>query len=330
MCDAFVGFNIGGRHVRTLIKPSKSGVDRPDSCLEIAPGKLSSIRRASRQKDAVRNVSKKIKQESMTGPENLPTKTPTNDKAPLLSVKDLRVSVEGKEILKGVNLTINAGEVHAIMGRNGSGKSTLSYTLMGHPRYHVTSGSILLKGQDIVELPTNERAKLGIALALQYPVAIPGVSVANFLRAATKAVRGQDVPVKEFRQELKSVMSALGVKDEFLSRYVNDGFSGGEKKRLEILQLTLLKPLLAVLDETDSGLDIDALKTVAEGVNGLAKPETAILLITHYQRILNYVEPQFVHVFQDGQIVKSGGSELAKELEERGYDWIGKEPSRVA
>jgi len=254
------------------------------------------------------------------------------DKVSMLVIEDLHVTVEGKEILKGVNLQINAGEVHAIMGRNGSGKSTLSYTLMGHPRYHVTSGSIVYKGTNIVDLPPNERAKLGIALALQYPVAIPGVSVANFLRAASKAVRGKEVPVKEFRQELKTQMSALGVKDEFLSRYVNDGFSGGEKKRLEILQLTVLKPSLAVLDETDSGLDIDALKTVAEGINALAKPDTAVLLITHYQRILNYVEPQFVHVFQDGQIVKSGGRELAIELEERGYDWVSREllPSGVA
>jgi Fe-S cluster assembly ATP-binding protein len=254
------------------------------------------------------------------------------DKVSMLVIENLYVAVDGKEILKGVNLQINAGEVHAIMGRNGSGKSTLSYTLMGHPRYRVTSGSIIYKGTNIVDLPPNERAKLGIALALQYPVAIPGVSVANFLRAATKAVRGKEVPVKEFRQELKAQMGALGVKDEFLSRYVNDGFSGGEKKRLEILQLTVLKPSLAVLDETDSGLDIDALKTVAEGINALAKPDTAVLLITHYQRILNYVEPQFVHVFQDGKIVKSGGRELALELEERGYDWVSRElsPSGVA
>jgi Fe-S cluster assembly ATP-binding protein len=248
-------------------------------------------------------------------------------KESLLKIEDLHVSVEDKEILKGVNLQINAGEVHAIMGRNGSGKSTLSYTLMGHPRYRVTAGRIVLKGTNIVELPPNERAKLGLMLALQYPVAIPGVSVANFLRAATKACRGKDVPVKEFRQELKALMSALGVKDEFLSRYVNDGFSGGEKKRLEILQLTMLKPIVAVLDETDSGLDIDALKTVADGINTLSKPDTAVLLITHYQRILNYVQPQFVHVFHDGQIIKSGGSELSKELEERGYDWISGVPS---
>ena len=248
-----------------------------------------------------------------------------SSKVPLLVVEDLHVNVEGKEILKGVDLTINEGEIHAIMGRNGSGKSTLAYTLMGHPRYQIVSGRIVFKGVSLTELEANERAKLGLALAFQYPVAIPGVSVSNFLRASVKAVRGKEVPVKEFRKELKEHMAALGVKDEFLSRYVNDGFSGGEKKRLEILQLGLLKPALAVLDETDSGLDIDALKVVSEGVNRLVQTDTAVLLITHYQRILNYVQPQFVHVFQDGRIVKSGGGELSKELEERGYDWVSKE-----
>ncbi|HEY9679532.1 MAG TPA: Fe-S cluster assembly ATPase SufC [Drouetiella sp.] len=252
-------------------------------------------------------------------------------KQPLLSVQNLHVKVEEKEILKGVNLDIFPGEVHAIMGRNGSGKSTLSYTLMGHPRYVVTEGKILFKGQDITEMTPDERARAGLALAFQYPVAIPGVSVSNFLRASTNAVRGKEIPVKEFRQELKAQMKKLGVVDEFLSRYINDGFSGGEKKRLEILQLSLLKPALAVLDETDSGLDIDALKTVSEGVNNLSNQDTAILLITHYQRMLDYVEPQFVHVFQSGRIVKSGGAELAKELEARGYDWVSQElaPSGV-
>ncbi len=253
-------------------------------------------------------------------------------KQPLLSVQNLHVKVEDKEILKGVDLNIYAGEIHAIMGRNGSGKSTLSYTLMGHPRYVVTEGKILFKGVDIVEMTPDQRARNGLALAFQYPVAIPGVSVSNFLRASVKAIRGKDVPVKEFRQELKAQMKKLGVADEFLGRYINDGFSGGEKKRIEILQLALLKPALAVLDETDSGLDIDALKTVSEGINNLSNPETAILLITHYQRILNYVEPQFVHVFQDGRIVKSGGGELSKELEARGYDWVSQElaPSSVS
>ncbi|HEY9772249.1 MAG TPA: Fe-S cluster assembly ATPase SufC [Planktothrix sp.] len=246
-------------------------------------------------------------------------------KQPILSVQNLHVRVEDKEILKGVDLTINAGETHAIMGRNGSGKSTLSYTLMGHPRYVVTKGKILFRGQDISEMAPNDRAKLGLALAFQYPVAIPGVSVSNFVRASVNAIRGKEVPVKEFRIELKQQMKKLGVADQFLSRYVNEGFSGGEKKRLEILQLSMLKPQLAVLDETDSGLDIDALKTVSEGINALSEQGNAILLITHYQRILNYVQPQFVHVFQDGRIVKSGGSELSKELEERGYDWVSQE-----
>lgn len=250
----------------------------------------------------------------------------------LLSIENLHVSVEDKEILKGVNLEINAGEIHALMGRNGSGKSTLSYTLMGHPRYKVTAGKILFKGTELVGLSPDARAKLGLALAFQYPVAIPGVSVSNFLRAAVKACRGKDVPVKEFRLEIKALMKELGIKDEFLSRYVNDGFSGGEKKRLEILQLSLLKPSLSVLDETDSGLDIDALKTVAAGINALVKPDTAVFLITHYQRILDYVQPHFVHIFQDGEIVTSGGSELPKELEARGYDWVTKDlmPTGVA
>jgi Fe-S cluster assembly ATP-binding protein len=203
---------------------------------------------------------------------------------------------------------------------------------MGHPRYRITKGKITFKGEDITEMTPDKRARLGLALAFQYPVAIPGVSVSNFLRASLKAVRGRDIPVKEFRAELKTQMTKLGVKNEFLSRYVNDGFSGGEKKRLEILQLSLMQPTLTVLDETDSGLDIDALKTVAEGVNALVTKETAILLITHYQRILNYVEPQFVHVFAEGRIIKSGGSELSKELEERGYEWVTQEltPSGVA
>ncbi len=246
-------------------------------------------------------------------------------KTPILRIKDLHVEVEGKEILKGVNLTINAGEVHALMGRNGSGKSTLSYVLMGHPKYTITKGSVEYKGQDLLAMSADERSRAGLYLAFQYPVAIPGVSVSNFLRATVKARRGKDIPVKEFRKELKENMAKLGVKDEFLSRYVNDGFSGGEKKRLEILQMALLKPDMALLDETDSGLDIDALRTVAEGINALQTTENAVLLITHYQRLLDYVTPQFVHVMQSGQIVKSGDSELAKELEAQGYDWVAKE-----
>ncbi|HMP50572.1 MAG TPA: Fe-S cluster assembly ATPase SufC [Candidatus Melainabacteria bacterium] len=245
--------------------------------------------------------------------------------SPLLSIENLHVEVEEKEILKGVNLVINAGETHALMGRNGSGKSTLSYTLMGHPKYKVTGGCMKYKGQDITEMPTDERARLGLTLAFQYPVAIPGVSVSNFLRASVKAVRGKEIPVKEFRKELKEVMDRLGVPKQFLSRYVNDGFSGGEKKRLEIMQLALLKPQMAILDETDSGLDIDALKTVSEGVNSLVSKDSAILLITHYQRILNYVKPDHVHVFHEGKVVLSGGPELSTKLEEHGYDWVTQE-----
>lgn len=246
-------------------------------------------------------------------------------KTPILVIEDLHVEVEGKQILKGVDLTIYAGEVHALMGRNGSGKSTLSYTLMGHPRYTVTKGKVTFLGQNLFEMPVDERARAGMYLAFQYPVAIPGVSVSNFLRTAVKACRGQDVPIKEFRKELKGNMAKLGIADDFLSRYVNDGFSGGEKKRLEILQMAMLQPKFALLDETDSGLDIDALKTVAEGIVALQTPDNAMLLITHYQRMLDYVTPQFVHVMQDGQIVKSGGKELAKQLEAEGYDWVAKE-----
>jgi len=253
-------------------------------------------------------------------------------KEPILKIDNLHVEVDGKEILRGVDLTVNPGEAHALMGRNGSGKSTLSYTLMGRPGYQITKGKIIFKGEDIGALGPDERAKRGLALAFQYPLAIPGVSVVNFLRAALRAVRGQEVPVKEFRAELKTKMKELGVKDEFLSRYVNDGFSGGEKKRLEILQMLLLNPTLAVLDETDSGLDIDALKTVASGVNALLNPDSAILLITHYQRILDYVKPQFVHILQEGRIIASGGAELAKELEAKGYDIVTKDikPLEVA
>lgn len=240
----------------------------------------------------------------------------------ILRIEDLHVEVEGKPILKGVNLSIKAGEIHALMGRNGSGKSTLSYALMGHPRYTVTKGKVFYNGKDLLELSVDERARSGIYLAFQYPVAIPGVSVSNFLRASVKARRGGDVPVKEFRKELKEHMARLGVSDSFLSRYVNEGFSGGEKKRLEILHMALMKPDFALLDETDSGLDIDALRTVSDGINALANKDNAMLLITHYQRMLDYVTPDFVHVMHNGEIVKSGGSELAKELEAKGYDWV--------
>ena len=240
--------------------------------------------------------------------------------SPLLVVDELHVTVEGKEILKGVSLALNAGEVHAIMGPNGSGKSTLSFCLMGHPKYVVTSGSIRYQGENIAELSPDERAQKGIFLAFQYPTAIPGVTIANFLRAALRGVRKTDVPVKEFRTLVKTHLKSLGISDTFMNRYVNDGFSGGEKKRLEILQMAVLNPALAVLDETDSGLDIDALKTVAAGINALRTPQRGVLLITHYQRLLNYVTPNIVHVMVDGRIVRSGGAELALELEAKGYE----------
>ena len=240
----------------------------------------------------------------------------------VLEVKDLRVNVEGKPILNGLSLTVPAGEVHAIMGPNGSGKSTLANTLMGHPRYEVTSGAIHLKGEDITDLPPDERARRGMFLAMQYPTSIPGVTMVNFLRAALKAVHGKDVPVREFRERLFEAMAVLKMDESFARRYVNEGFSGGEKKRAEVLQMSLLRPAMAVMDETDSGLDIDALRTVSDGINALRNEEMGILLITHYQRILNYVMPDHIHVLYNGRIVRSGGRELAAELEEKGYDWI--------
>lgn len=244
------------------------------------------------------------------------------DSSPVLEVRDLHVAVGGKPILKGVDLAVHRGEIHALMGPNGSGKSTLSYALMGHPAYTVTGGDILLDGQSILELSPDERAKLGLFLAFQYPVAVPGVSVTNFLRTALRAVKGREVPVREFRRTLKEKMDLLGMDDSFAGRYVNDGFSGGEKKRLEILQMAMLQPTVAVLDETDSGLDIDALRTVAEGISRLSGPHMGVLVITHYQRILNHVRPDYVHVLANGRIVRSGGSELAHTLEAQGYDWL--------
>jgi len=237
----------------------------------------------------------------------------------LLVIENLHVTVEGKPILKGVSVELAAGEVHAIMGPNGSGKSTLSFCLMGHPKYAITEGRILYQGRDIAALPPDERAKAGIFLAFQYPTAIPGVTIANFLRSALKAVRVGEVSIKEFRQLVKAQMKTLGIQDGFMNRYVNDGFSGGEKKRLEILQLAVLQPRLAVLDETDSGLDIDALQVVASGINAMRTPQRGILLITHYQRLLNYIKPDRVHVMVDGVIARSGGAELALELEREGY-----------
>jgi Fe-S cluster assembly ATP-binding protein len=246
----------------------------------------------------------------------------------LLKLEGLRVALEdGTEIVKGVDLEVDLNEVHAIMGPNGSGKSTLSYAIMGHPAYEITDGRILLDGEDVTEMEANERAERGLFLAFQYPHAIPGVTVTSFLRSAINSIRkarngGVENPIAipEFRKELLSQMDRLKVSRELASRYLNDGFSGGEKKRVEILQMAMLKPRIAVLDETDSGLDIDALRVVAGGVNELVGPEMGALVITHYQRILNYIKPDHVHVFVDGRIVKSGGPELAEQLEAEGYD----------
>jgi Fe-S cluster assembly ATP-binding protein len=248
-------------------------------------------------------------------------------------IRDLHASIGDKEILKGVNLTVREGSIHAIMGPNGSGKSTLANIIAGHPGYEVTGGEVRYKDQNVLELDADERSKLGLFLAFQYPVAVPGVSVANFLRAAINAHRAQEgvdpkqtsIPVAEFRKLLRAGMSQLQMDDGFARRYLNEGFSGGEKKRLEILQMTVLKPAMAVMDETDSGLDIDALRVVSEGVNALAGPELGVLVITHYQRLLNYIKPHAVSVMMDGQIVREGGPELALELEEKGYDWIREE-----
>ena len=242
--------------------------------------------------------------------------------APLLEVRSLRANIADKEILKGLSLVVRAGEVHAIMGPNGSGKSTLANVLMGSPAYSVTGGDVLVRGESVLGLKPDERARLGLFLAFQYPVAIPGVTMVNFLRQAVNATRGADLPIREFRELLFAKMELLKVDQEFARRYVNDGFSGGEKKRAEMLQMAMLQPAMAVLDETDSGLDIDALRTVAEGVNAIMNPGMGLLLITHYQRLLNYIKPQFVHVLIDGRIVKSGGPELAEELESTGYDDI--------
>ena len=246
---------------------------------------------------------------------------------PTLEIRDLHVAVEGKPILKGLSLAVNKGEMHALMGPNGSGKSTLANALMGNPKYEITAGSILLNGTDILELSADERGRKGLFLAFQYPTAIPGVSVANFLRMALTARRKEmgiekPLPPKEFRALVMEKMALLKMDDSFAGRYINDGFSGGEKKRAEILQMAVLQPEIAILDETDSGLDIDALRIVSEGVNALSGPNLGVLLITHYQRILNYIKPQFVHVLVDGRIVKSGGPELAHELEAQGYDWV--------
>ena len=245
-----------------------------------------------------------------------------------LEIKNLHVSIQGKPILMGVNLTIEQGQVHAIMGPNGTGKSTLSYTLLGHPAYEVTKGEMTFNGQKINDLAVDERSRLGLFLAFQYPIAIPGVTLANFVRTAMNSHRraldpeDKGIPIPEFRKLLKQKMQLLEMDSSFAGRYLNDGFSGGEKKRAEILQLAALEPAIAILDETDSGLDIDALRIVAEGVNTLRGPHLGILIITHYQRILNYVKPDFVHVMMGGKIIETGGAELALQLEDNGYDWI--------
>ena len=244
-------------------------------------------------------------------------------------IKDLHISVQEKPIIKGLNLTVKQGEIHALMGPNGSGKSTLANGLMGHPLYDIDSGEVIFNGIDILELDPNDRAKLGLFLAFQYPTAIPGVSLANFLRLAVSAVRAKEgngsgndglIPMREFRRELREKMKQLGIDDSFARRYLNDGFSGGEKKRAEILQLAMLEPKIAILDETDSGLDIDAIRVVGESVSQLIGPELGVLIITHYPRLLDYIRPQFVHILLDGKIVESGGWELTQLLEAKGYD----------
>jgi Fe-S cluster assembly ATP-binding protein len=245
--------------------------------------------------------------------------------APILEVRDLHVSIAGKpelQIVRGTDLEIRPGEIHALMGPNGSGKSTLANTIAGSPAYTVDSGAVLFQGQDVTAMPADERARLGMFLSFQYPTSIPGVTMVNFLREALKARRGEEVPAREFLVELRETLATLKMDESFARRYVNDGFSGGEKKRAEILQLGMLKPTLAILDETDSGLDVDALRTVAEGLNALRTPDIGILIITHYERILNYITPDVVHILVNGKIVKSGDYSLAKEIETNGYDPI--------
>ena len=245
----------------------------------------------------------------------------------LLKIKNLQVEIDGKKILHGINLNINSGEIHALMGRNGSGKSTLSNTLMGHPAYKIADGEIIFTGQVINNLKSNERAKLGLFLGFQYPLSIPGVTVANFIRQANKALKGDAVSARDFRKLLYEKMDDLEIDYSFATRYINDGFSGGEKKRMEILQMAILEPKLAILDEPDSGLDIDSLKLVANSINKFKEknPNVGILLITHYQRILDHIKPDKVHVFVDGKIIESGSAELALKLEEKGYDWLKEE-----
>jgi len=252
-----------------------------------------------------------------------------------LDIRNLHVSIEGREILKGVNLSVKQGEVHALMGPNGTGKSTLAYTLLGHPSYEVTQGEVWFKGQNVIELEPDQRSHLGLFLAFQYPVAIPGVTVANFMRSALNAHRRSQNPddkgmaIPEFRRLLKAKMELLKMDPSFAGRYLNEGFSGGEKKRAEVLQMAALQPEIAIMDETDSGLDIDALRIVSEGVNTLRGPDLGVLVITHYQRILNYIKPDFVHIMLDGRIAETGGPELALHLEEHGYDWLREKSEAV-
>ncbi|HEY4869766.1 MAG TPA: Fe-S cluster assembly ATPase SufC [Candidatus Dormibacteraeota bacterium] len=236
-----------------------------------------------------------------------------------LDIRGLHATVEDKEILKGIDLRVEQGQVHALMGPNGSGKSTLAYTLMGHPKYRVTSGQVTFDGQDLLSLTADARARLGLFLCFQYPTAIPGVTTVNFLRAALRA-QGKEMPAREFLNRLSTEMAELKIDESFRQRYINEGFSGGEKKRSEILQLAMLRPRLAILDETDSGLDVDALRTVAEGVTRLAGPDMGVLVITHYPRILEYLHPDVVHVLHDGRVVASGGADLAQRIERDGYE----------
>lgn len=244
-----------------------------------------------------------------------------------LEIDGLKVEVEGKEIITGLDLTVAQGETHALMGPNGSGKSTLAYAIMGHPAYAVTGGTIRFDGEDVTEMSPDERAKVGLFLAMQYPTEVPGVSMTNFLRTAVNATRTEDLPIREFMTKLKAGMADLKMDEKFLSRNVNEGFSGGEKKRFEILQMALLEPRIAVLDETDSGLDVDALKVVSEGVNRLRGDTLGVLLITHYTRILNHITPDHVHVMAAGRIVKSGGADLAETLEAEGYEQFAQQAS---
>jgi len=251
------------------------------------------------------------------------------DKKEILTFNDIHVEVAGKEVVKSVSLTVKAGEKHAIMGPNGSGKSSLANALAGHPDYRITSGQAYLDGRDLLEMDATQRARAGLFLGFQYPMAIPGVTVANFLRTAVKSRNEyQEMALKSFRKELMACFELLNMDKSFATRYVNDGFSGGEKKRLEILQMAMLKPRMAILDETDSGLDIDALKVVAHGIQASARKDGGVILVTHYQRLLNYIKPDKVHVMMKGRMVRSGGPELAYQLEEQGYDWLESKDSQ--